>query len=315
MPNARTSCGCRSRTPIRSTAATAILSLARRRSTDSPPRAPATPGLRHRRRLCPGPVCGHHGHVPDRHRDPPHAHHPREPSRSRAAHALLRAAAAPRPVLHRVPARRGLVLHQQRQDRLPVRHPAQRVGRLLRRRPLRNRPEPDQPFFAVFNPTDTHESGMWPGMVDEITFDPAAVVVPPTFPDTPIVRETLAQMYTQIEIVDRRFGELLDQLDEDGLADKHHRRALVGPRAPATGEALALRLGHPRPDDRPLARSRSRRGGRRAPGEHHGPRALDVVRVRPSHPSASPRSGLPGTAGRRAPAVRPCRPRPPRQCL
>jgi len=83
----------------------------------------------------------------------------------------------------------------------------------------RNRPDPDQPFFAVFNPHDSHESGMWPGMVDEITFDPAEVVVPPTFPDTVKVRETLAQMYTQIEKVDRYFGELLDQLDNDGLAN------------------------------------------------------------------------------------------------
>ena len=83
----------------------------------------------------------------------------------------------------------------------------------------RNRPDPDQPFFAVFNPNETHESGMWPGMVEEITFDPAAVSVPPTFPDTPKVREALAQMYTQIEIVDQYFAELLDQLDEDGLAD------------------------------------------------------------------------------------------------
>jgi arylsulfatase A-like enzyme len=83
----------------------------------------------------------------------------------------------------------------------------------------RQRPNPDQPFFAVFNPTETHESGMWPGMADKITFDPAAVTVPPTFPDTAKVREALAQMYTQIEIVDRRFGELLAELDEDGLAD------------------------------------------------------------------------------------------------
>jgi N-sulfoglucosamine sulfohydrolase len=82
----------------------------------------------------------------------------------------------------------------------------------------RNRPDPDQPFFAVFNPHDSHESGMWPGMVDEITFDPAAVEVPPTFPDTTKVREALAQMYTQIEIVDRRLAELLAELEEDGLA-------------------------------------------------------------------------------------------------
>jgi len=83
----------------------------------------------------------------------------------------------------------------------------------------RNRPDPDQPFFAVFNPHDSHESGMWPGMVEEITFDPADVTVPPTFPDTPKVREALAQMYTQLEIVDRYFGTLLEQLEEDGLAD------------------------------------------------------------------------------------------------
>ncbi len=83
----------------------------------------------------------------------------------------------------------------------------------------RNRPDPDQPFFAVFNPHNTHESGMWTGMIDEITFDPADVVVPPTFPDTPKVRESLAQMYTQIEIADSYFGDLLKQLDDDGLAD------------------------------------------------------------------------------------------------
>ena len=83
----------------------------------------------------------------------------------------------------------------------------------------RNRPDAEQPFFAVFNPHNTHESGMWTGMIDEITFDPAAVIVPPTFPDTPKVREALAQMYTQIEIADSCLGDLLKQLAHDGLAD------------------------------------------------------------------------------------------------
>ncbi|NNE72896.1 MAG: sulfatase [Acidimicrobiales bacterium] len=83
----------------------------------------------------------------------------------------------------------------------------------------RNRPDGDQPFFAVFNPHNTHESGMWPGMLDEITFDPADMVVPPTFPDTPKVREALAQMYSQIEIADRYFGQLLAELEEDGRAE------------------------------------------------------------------------------------------------
>lgn len=83
----------------------------------------------------------------------------------------------------------------------------------------RNRPDPDQPFFAVFNPTDTHESGMWPEKCPEPTFDPDDMQVPPYFPDTPKVREAMARMYTNIEHNDGILGELLDQLEEDGLAD------------------------------------------------------------------------------------------------
>ena len=90
----------------------------------------------------------------------------------------------------------------------------------------RNRPEPsaslgpgpDQPFFAVFNPTTTHESGMWPEKCPEPTFDPDAIVLPPYFPDTPKVRLAMARMYTNIEHNDGILGELLDQLEADGLA-------------------------------------------------------------------------------------------------
>jgi arylsulfatase A-like enzyme len=83
----------------------------------------------------------------------------------------------------------------------------------------RNRPEPNQPFFAVWNLDDTHESMMWPENTPEITFDPADMTVPPTLPDTPKVREAIARIYTRIEQNDRRLGELLAQLEEDGLAD------------------------------------------------------------------------------------------------
>ena len=82
----------------------------------------------------------------------------------------------------------------------------------------RNRPDPEQPFFAVFNPTQTHESGMWREKCPEVTFDPEAIALPPYFPDTPVVREAMARMYTNIEQVDAYMGELLDQLEEDGLA-------------------------------------------------------------------------------------------------
>ena len=83
----------------------------------------------------------------------------------------------------------------------------------------RNRPNPEQPFFAVFNPTRTHESGMWPDKCPEITFDPDAIKLPPYFPDTPKVREAMARMYTNIEHSDQFLGELLKQLEEDGLVD------------------------------------------------------------------------------------------------
>ena len=83
----------------------------------------------------------------------------------------------------------------------------------------RNRPDPGQPFFAVFNPLRTHESGMWPEYCPELTVDPRDVVLPPYFPDTPKVREAMARMYTQIGKSDGTLGELLAQLEEDGLAE------------------------------------------------------------------------------------------------
>ena len=83
----------------------------------------------------------------------------------------------------------------------------------------RNRPDPDQPFFAVFNPTGTHESGMWPEGRPDPAFDPDDVKLPPYFPDTPKVRDAVARMYTNIEKSDQIMGKLLAQLEEDGLAD------------------------------------------------------------------------------------------------
>jgi len=83
----------------------------------------------------------------------------------------------------------------------------------------RNRADPDQPFFAVFNPTRTHESGMWPENCPDPTFDPADMPLPPYFPDTPKVRLAMARMYTHIERSDQELGELLQQLAEDGLAE------------------------------------------------------------------------------------------------
>jgi hypothetical protein len=89
----------------------------------------------------------------------------------------------------------------------------------------RNRTDVAQPFFAVFNPTLTHESGMWreggtnQGWDVEAITDPARVTVPPWLPDTPNVREAIARHYDNIARSDQELGKLLAQLEEDGLAE------------------------------------------------------------------------------------------------
>ena len=83
----------------------------------------------------------------------------------------------------------------------------------------RNRPDKNQPFFAVFNLNQTHESSMWEEKTPNVDVDPDSVIVPPIYPDTPKVRMALARMYTRIQKNDTILGELLQQLEEDGLAD------------------------------------------------------------------------------------------------
>ncbi|MEX0702685.1 MAG: sulfatase-like hydrolase/transferase [Planctomycetales bacterium] len=74
-----------------------------------------------------------------------------------------------------------------------------------------------QPFFAVFNLTGTHESQIWGG--DPPAELRARVAAPPYYPDTPAVRRDLARVHQVVAAMDRRAGELLQELDDAGLAD------------------------------------------------------------------------------------------------
>lgn len=76
----------------------------------------------------------------------------------------------------------------------------------------------DRPFFSVINLTTTHESQVWQSD-RPLTVDPDSLEVPPYLPDTPIVRRDIAQQYTNIEQMDRQVGEILADLEEDGLED------------------------------------------------------------------------------------------------
>ena len=92
----------------------------------------------------------------------------------------------------------------------------------------RNRPDPNQPFFAVINLTMTHESRISQderyeqavsGLEADAFADPAALPLPPYYPDTPVVREDWARLYNIIAAMDRKVGQILGDLEDDGLAD------------------------------------------------------------------------------------------------
>ena len=87
----------------------------------------------------------------------------------------------------------------------------------------RNRPDKTQPFFSVFNLEVTHESQTFPSSAARkgkpLVTPPDEIAVPPYYPDTPAIREELARMYDNIADMDAQVGELLRQLDADGLAD------------------------------------------------------------------------------------------------
>ena len=91
----------------------------------------------------------------------------------------------------------------------------------------RNRPDPQQPFFAVFNEMVTHESALFEGRGDKAVQKPAAearrspdaVRVPAYYPDTPVVRTALARRQELAALLDDLAGGILDQLVADGLAD------------------------------------------------------------------------------------------------
>jgi arylsulfatase A-like enzyme len=82
---------------------------------------------------------------------------------------------------------------------------------------FRNRPE-GAPFFSVFNFFITHESQLTMRR-DSLLVDSSKVSVPPIYPDTKIVRHDIARLFTNIEIMDRQVGELINMLKADGLYD------------------------------------------------------------------------------------------------
>ena len=82
----------------------------------------------------------------------------------------------------------------------------------------KNRVE-NQPFFAVFNSTLSHESRLR-GPSHQAIHDPATVRVPAYHPDTPEVRRDWARYHDTVTAADAAAGERLRELEAAGLSEE-----------------------------------------------------------------------------------------------
>lgn len=105
------------------------------------------------------------------------------------------------------------------------RHPKETWDFSGRKGHWRNRKK-GQPFFAVFNFTGCHESGIaseakyksvTAGLKPSQRQDAKKLILPPYYPDTPIVREDWKRNYELITAMDAWAGNLIAQLKADGL--------------------------------------------------------------------------------------------------
>lgn len=91
--------------------------------------------------------------------------------------------------------------------------------------------QPDQPFFAVFNQEDCHQSRtmtqpyswylthVFQKLKTEDRIADDAFPLPPFIPDTPEFRKHFARVYNSIALADEKVGKLLDRLDADNLTE------------------------------------------------------------------------------------------------
>src|SRR5690606_22016988 len=90
---------------------------------------------------------------------------------------------------------------------------------------------PGQPFFAVFNYMDSHQSRTMTSpyekytkdVLDELSLDErigdADFQMPPFLHDSPEMRKQFARVYNALKLTDNKIGELLKRLEKDHLTD------------------------------------------------------------------------------------------------
>jgi arylsulfatase A-like enzyme len=84
------------------------------------------------------------------------------------------------------------------------------------------RPNPEQPFFSVFNHEVTHESCLFPEQelpLAQPPTDRAKVRIPPYQPDTPEIRDDWGRYYDHMALLDAQIAAKLQDLEKAGLAE------------------------------------------------------------------------------------------------
>ncbi|MGB0321945.1 MAG: sulfatase family protein [Pseudohongiellaceae bacterium] len=79
---------------------------------------------------------------------------------------------------------------------------------------------PDQPFFSVFNFNITHESQVWVQAENPLRVpEDLEVPIPPYLPDTAVAQRDVRQVYSNIVAMDEQVGQILEELEQDGLLE------------------------------------------------------------------------------------------------
>ncbi len=79
--------------------------------------------------------------------------------------------------------------------------------------------KPGQPFFAVVNIGDSHESRAH-GSLDEVKKDPSKMKLFSYHPDLPVIRKNYAKYAEAVERMDKKVQDTINALKKDGLYEK-----------------------------------------------------------------------------------------------
>jgi arylsulfatase A-like enzyme len=82
-----------------------------------------------------------------------------------------------------------------------------------------NQLKANQPFYAQINITQPHRGPYWNDTLRrQHPVDTSRIRIPPYYPDHPITRLDYATYYAAVQLLDTKIGQILQQLEKDGLA-------------------------------------------------------------------------------------------------